>query len=157
MNVILFVVGLLWGALSAQFVVQTVTSLCVATIYLSALISSQVPKRMNLAGGLVAFVQAIVYGLLFLGGTWFTGHYIDYTALSPVSGATILTFVCSLCYCLQRVSGVLLLSRLSASDEWFVRAAMGRPRNERVMLARQYQASPRIETLYPSRDNSPHG
>ena len=45
MAALIFIAGLVWGSLSAQFLVQTITSIVLALIYLAALASSKVTIR----------------------------------------------------------------------------------------------------------------
>jgi hypothetical protein len=66
MGVVLFVVALVWGSLSAQFLVQVITSLVLARIYAVALFSSKVPKSDNLIGVGVSAVQAVIFAMLFV-------------------------------------------------------------------------------------------
>jgi hypothetical protein len=47
MTFLIFIVAIVWGALPAQFLVQTITSLVVVIIYLSGLAFSDVPKSRN--------------------------------------------------------------------------------------------------------------
>jgi hypothetical protein len=154
MTVVLFIGAGLWAALSAQFLVQSLTSFAVAVVYLIAIIPSNVPKGMNVVGMAVSLVQGLIFAALFVAGNWFAGDYIDYVSLSATSAVALLVFVVSLVHCASQVPDVLLLARLSAWDTRFVRAAMSKARSERVLLARRYRAAPTMETLYPRKDKS---
>jgi hypothetical protein len=151
MGVILFIGAIIWGSLSAQFLVQAITSLIIASICLAALALSEVPRDMNGAGAVASLVQAILFAALFIGGNWLTSNYIDYASWNAASIASLVAFIGTLVYVVPQVPGKILLARLSAWTPFFAQAAMGRPRSERVALARQYRASPTMETLYPSR------
>jgi hypothetical protein len=151
MGVILFIGAIIWGSLSAQFLVQAITSAIIASIFLAALVFSEVPRNMNVAGAVVSLAQAILFAALFIGGNWLASDYIDYASWNAASIASFVTFVGTLAYVSPQVLGKILLARLSAGTPFFAQAAMSRPRNQRVALARQYRASPTMETLYPSR------
>jgi hypothetical protein len=151
MTALILIAGIVWGSLSAQFLVQTITSLIIASISLAGLAFSKVPKDMNAAGCIAALAQAAIFAVLFFGGNWFASGYIDFASWNAASIASLVAFVSTLIYCALQVPGKILLARLSAWAPFFVQAAMGRPRNERVSLAKEYRASPTMDTLYPSR------
>lgn len=149
MAALIFIAGFIWGSLSAQFLVQTITSLIIALVYLAALASTKVPRAMNAAGCGVSLLQAIIFAALFLGGTWLAGFYIDFASINAPSIASLVSFLATLLYTARQVPGKILLAKLSAGNKWFLQAAMNRPREERVALAWSYRASPTMATLYP--------
>ena len=60
MNGILsFIVAVIWGSLSAQFLVQVATSVAVTLVYLAAIISAKVSRVMNCAGALTSFLNHV--------------------------------------------------------------------------------------------------
>jgi hypothetical protein len=66
MNGILsFIVAVIWGSLSAQFLVQVVTSFAITLVYLAAIISAKVSRVTNCAGALTSFLQSIMFGIFF--------------------------------------------------------------------------------------------
>jgi hypothetical protein len=149
MAAFIFIAGLIWGSLSAQFLVQTITSLIIALVYLAALASAKVPRAMNVAGCGVSLLQAIIFAALFLGGNWLAGFYIDFASMNAPSIASLVSFLATLLYTARQMPGKILLAKLSAGDRWFLQAAMNRPREERLELAWKYRASPTPATLYP--------
>lgn len=151
MTVLSVIAGIVWGALSAQFLMQTITSLIVASIFLAGLAFSKVPKGMNVAGSIAALAQAAIFAVLFFGGNWFASVYIDFASWNAASIASFVAFVGASIYCALQIPDRVLLARLSAWAPFFAQAIMGRPRNERVALAKKYRASPTMDTLYSSR------
>jgi hypothetical protein len=61
-GILSFIVGVIWGSLSAQFLVQVVTSFVVTLVYLGAIMSAKVSRVTNSAGALTSFVQSICSG-----------------------------------------------------------------------------------------------
>jgi hypothetical protein len=149
MSALIFIAGLIWGSLSAQFLVQTITSLIIASVYLAALASAKVPRTWNAAACGVSLLQAIIFAALFFGGNWLASLYIDFVNMNATSIASLVTFLVTLLYTARQVPGKILVARLSSQDHWFVRAAMNRPPAEVVELAWKYRASPTMATLYP--------
>jgi hypothetical protein len=148
MTTLIFIGGIIWGSLSAQFLVQTITSLIVTSICLAALAFSKVPKATNAVGGLVSLVQAIIFASLFFGGNWIAGDYIDFLSWNAVSVASNVSFLATIIYVGRQVPGKILLAKLSAWAPDFSQVVMHRPANERVELARKYRANPTLATLY---------
>jgi hypothetical protein len=148
MSALIFIVGLIWGSLSAQFLVQTVTSLLNALIYLAGLASGKVPRAWNAMASGVALLQAIIFAALFLGGNWLASAYTDFSMNATFVGSLV-SFLVTLLYTARQVPGKILVANLSSQDHWFVRAAMRKPPAEVVTLAWKYRASPTMSTLYP--------
>jgi hypothetical protein len=74
MAVLIFVGAIIWGSLSAQFLVQTVTSFIIAIIFLSGLAFSKVAKSFNATGFAVSVAQVLLYAALFYGGNWLSRY-----------------------------------------------------------------------------------
>jgi hypothetical protein len=136
---VLFFVAVLWGAASAQFLVQTVTSLIICFIDLSGLVFSRVSKKFTAYGALVGLVQTVVFAALFLAGNWITSNYIDFVSLNANSIASLVAFLLSFIYCAKQVPGKILVARLSAWKPYFVQAAMTQP--DAVAYAKKYVSS----------------
>jgi len=66
MAIVIFVVAVVWGSLSAKFLVQTGVSFIIALLYLTAILFSKVSKVMNMTVALMAFLQSIMFGRSFL-------------------------------------------------------------------------------------------
>ena len=137
MGVLIFILAIIWGSLSAQFLMQTVTSLILASVYLTGFAFSKVSRTVNGAGTAATLAQVIVFGALFLSGNWFASHYVDYSSFNTVSVASALSFVATIIYVAPRVPGKILLARMRAWVPWFSEASMHFPANERVEFARK--------------------
>lgn len=149
MTALIFIGAVIWGSLSAQFLVQTITSLIIASVYLVALaFSKEVPKAMNAVGSIVALVQAIIFAALFVGGNRIAGDYIAFGSWSAATIASLVSFLATIIFVVRQVPGKILLARFSAWAPFFAQAVMNRPRHERIELARKYRASPTLKTLY---------
>jgi hypothetical protein len=162
MTALIFIGGIIWGSLSAQFLVQTITSLIIASINVVALAFSKVPKNMNAGASLVSLVQAIVFAALFIGGNWFTSYYFDYATWNATSIASLIAFLGTLIYCALQIPDKIIFAKLCAWAPFFRQAAMHRPQHELAELARRYRANPTVATLYeplqsapPPQDRSP--
>ena len=114
MGVLIFILAMIWGSLSAQFLMQTVTSLILASVYLTGIAFSKVSRTVNCAGTLAMLAQVIVFGALFLGGNWFAGHYVGYSSFNTMSVASALSFVATIIYVVPRVPDKVLLGRMRA-------------------------------------------
>jgi len=108
----LFIAAMIWGSLSAQFLVQTITCFIIGIVCVSGLMFSQVSRVLNAIGTLVAIVQTLVFLGLFLGGDWIVSSYIDYESWNANSIASSLAFLATLVYCGAQVPGKILLARL---------------------------------------------
>jgi hypothetical protein len=133
-----FIAAVLWGSLSAQFLVQAVLSLITGFVYLSGLMFSRVSKSLNAIGTVVGFVQAAVFAALFLGGNWFASDYIDYGSWSTDSIASVVAFLLTIIYCAVQVPGKILLARLCAWKPYFAQAVNTQPASERIAFARKF-------------------
>jgi len=140
MAVLIFVWSIVWGALSAQFLVQTVTSLIIAAIFLAGLAFSKVAKSRNATGFGASAAQVLVFGALFQGGNWLSSYVIDYSSWNATSVAGLLSFLATIAYCVSQVPSKLLLARMSAWRPYFMEASMAVPANERVAFARKCKA-----------------
>jgi hypothetical protein len=149
MAALVFITGFVWGSLSAQFLVQILTSLIISFVYLAGLTSNKVPRTMNAAGCGVSLLQAMVFAALFVAGSWLASSYVDFISWNAASIASLVSFLTTLLITARQVPGKVLLAKLSAQDKWFLQAVVHRPREERVELAWKYRASPSMATLYP--------
>ena len=143
MGALIFVLAIVWGSLSSQFLVQTVTSLILAAVYLTGIAFSKVSRIVNCAGTLATLAQVIVFGALFLGGSWFASRYVDYSSFNTVSVASELSFMATIIYVAPRVPGKILLARMRAWVPSFGEASMYVPANERIEFARKVARSRR--------------
>lgn len=135
-GILIFVVAVIWGSLSGQFLVQVVTSFVVAAVCITATFFSKVPKSMNLTGAPTSFAQSIMFGILFVGGNWITSEYIiDYNTWNAVSIASLLSCLGTIIYVSPQVSGKILLARMCAWSLYFMEASMQYPASERVAFA----------------------
>jgi hypothetical protein len=155
MGVLIFILAMIWGSLSAQFLMQTVTSLILASVYLTGIAFSKVSRTVNCAGTLAMLAQVIVFGALFLGGNWFAGHYVDYSSFNTMSVASELSFVATIIYVVPRVPDKVLLARMRAWVPSFGEATMHVPANERIEFARKVALSqrPGRRSGWKGRDN----
>src|SRR5260370_36827790 len=78
MTIGLFIVAIIWGSLSAQFLVQTILSFIIASIYLCGIVFSKVSKVTNMIGVLGSLLQSIMFGLLFYGGNSIACQFLTY-------------------------------------------------------------------------------
>jgi hypothetical protein len=138
--VLIFIWSIVWGALSAQFLVQTVTSLIVAVIFFAGLAFSKVAKLLNAIAFATSAAQVVLFGVLFQGGNWLSSHVIDYGSWNATSVAGLLSFSATIVYCVLQVPGKLLLARMSAWRPYFAEASMAVPANERAAFARKCKA-----------------
>ena len=141
-GIFIFLVAVIWGSLSGQFVVQVVTSFVIAIIYLAGIPFSKVSRGMNFTGALVSVGQTIFFTVLFFGGNWITSEYIiDYNTWNAASITSLLSFSATLIYCFWQVPGKILLARMCAFAPYFMEASMRMPANQRVGFARQYRVT----------------
>jgi hypothetical protein len=141
MNGILsFIVTVIWGSLSAQFLVQVAASVAVTLVYLAAIISAKVPRVMNCVGALTSFLQSIMYGILFIGGNWVTSEYvIDYATWNLASIASLFAFVGTIIYVAPQVPGKIVLAKMCGFVPNFMEASMRVPAAQRVAFARKWR------------------
>lgn len=110
-----FIIAVIWGSLSAQFLVQVVTSLIIGFVYLVGAVLSKVSRAMNFTGALISIGQTLLFGVLLFGGTWMISEYvIDYDTWSAGAIASLLAFLGTSIYCARQVPGKLLLARMCA-------------------------------------------
>jgi hypothetical protein len=109
MSALLFIAAVIWGSLSAQFLVQTLLCLINGAISLSALIFSKVSKLLNATGSLVNVAMALLFLALFLGGNWIASDYIDYESWNTNSIASVVASLATLVYCGVQVPVKILL------------------------------------------------
>ena len=144
-GILSFIVGVIWGSLSAQFLVQVVTSFVVTLVYLGAIMSAKVSRVTNSAGALTSFVQSIMFGIFFLGGNWLTSEYvIDYATWNAASIASLSAFVVTIIYVAPQVPGKIVLAKMCALLPNFMEASMRVPAAQRVAFARKW----RLESQY---------
>ena len=142
MNGILsFIVAVIWGSLSAQFLVQVVTSVAVTLVYLAAIISRKVSRNMNFAGALTGFFQSIMYAIFCGGGNWLTSEYvIDYATWNAASIASLFAFVGTIIYVAPQVPGRIVLAKMCGFVPNFMEASMRVPAVQRVAFARKWRS-----------------
>jgi hypothetical protein len=76
---VIFILAIIWGSLSGQFLVQVMTSFVIAIINFLGIAFSKVSRAMTFAGAFAGLSQTILFGVLFFGGNWITSEYIiDY-------------------------------------------------------------------------------
>jgi hypothetical protein len=141
MAIVIFSVAIIWGSLSAQFLVQVTTSLVVSLVYLAGIALSKVSRAMNLMGALTSFGQSIIFGILFVGGSWLISEYvIDFDRWNAASIASLLSFLGTIIYVSPQVPGKVLLARMCAWVPDFMQASMRVPAAERIAFARRWRA-----------------
>jgi hypothetical protein len=139
-GILSFIVGVIWGSLSAQFLVQVVTSLIVVFVYLAGVALSKVSRAMNFAGALAGVGQTLIFGILFFVGNWITSEYIiDYDTWNLGSIAALLAFLGTIIYCARQVPGKIVLAKMCAWTPNFMEASMRVPPAERIALARRWR------------------
>lgn len=63
-----FIGAIIWGSLTAQFLVQKITSLSISIIYLYGLLFSPVKREITAAGFAAALAQTLLFAALCVGG-----------------------------------------------------------------------------------------
>ncbi len=139
MAIVIFVLGIIWGSLSAQFLVQAVTAFIIALLFLTGIAYSKVSRVTNVVGVLAALVQSIIFGAIFVGGNWIASEYVSYESWNANSIASLVSFLVTIIYVAPQVPGKILLARMCAWVPFFSEASMRVPRNERVAFARKYR------------------
>src|SRR6516164_8470021 len=114
MSVLLFIGSFAWGALTAQFLVQILSSLTSACIYLYGLLFSRVKKRLNAIFFATSLTQAVVFAILLVGGFWLIDLYIPYPSNADLAAAAG-AFVCYFVYCVLQVPDKILVARTCAA------------------------------------------
>ena len=143
MSVLLFIGSFAWGALTAQFLVQILSSLTSACIYLYGLLFSRVKKRLNAIFFATSLTQAVVFAILLVGGFWLIDLYIPYPSNADLAAAAG-AFVCYFVYCVLQVPDKILVARTCAMRPFFAEAARARrlSPNEVAAFARNEWAGP---------------
>ena len=136
-----FIAAVVWGSLSAQFLVQVVTSLIIGFVFLSGLMFSRVRKSLTAQGAAAGFIQAIVFAALLVGGTWFVSDYVDYGRWNTNSISSAVAFLLTIIYCAVQVPGKILVARLCAWRPFFAQAVSTLSAGESVAFARKYLKS----------------
>jgi hypothetical protein len=143
-GILIFVVAVIWGSLSAQFLVQVITSFVLASVYLTAIIFAKVSRGTNSARALASFLQSISFGIVFVGGNWITSEYvIDYATWSAASIASLFAFVATIIYVSPQVPGKIVLAKMCAWVPDFMEASMRVPAAERIAFARRWRLESR--------------
>src|ERR1700730_16384433 len=99
MAALIFVGAIIWGALSAQFLVQAITSLVIAVIYLSGLVFSKVSKSLNAMASLVSIAQTLFFAALFYGGNWISSYFMDYDSWNWTAIVSLVSFLATIVDC----------------------------------------------------------
>lgn len=132
MAALIFIGALIWGALSAQFLAQVISSCVNAFIYMAAIPFSKVDKSNNGIGLAVSVAQALMFGLLFFGGNWISGLYIDYLSFDATTMASLLSFLASLIYCIIQIPGKARFAKNCAWQPGFAERERFRQMVERI-------------------------
>jgi len=137
MSTFVFIGSIFWGLLAAQFLVQAILSFAVACVYLYAIFFSRVKKQITVAGFTTSLAQAMLFGVLFIGGFWLFTAYVrpdvNWTAC-------VVAFSFSFVYCVVQMPDKILVARLCAMKPPFAEAARAHgSRDEVVASARKYK------------------
>jgi hypothetical protein len=118
-----FIISIVWGSLAAPFLVQTITSFTSACIYLYGLLFSRVKKRINVIFFGKALTQAALFAVLFVGGFWLVGLFIEHPV--PVANwiAGFVAFTVTFAYCAIQVPDKIRAARMCATKPWFAELA----------------------------------
>jgi hypothetical protein len=117
MPILIFITGLIWGSLAAQFFVQTLLSLAIACLHVAGFVFSSIPKSNNATGAGVALFQTILFGTLFVGGNFLTNGFIDYDTWNAMSIGSLITFLLTVAYVAPQARDKLMLARMSSWDD----------------------------------------
>jgi hypothetical protein len=144
MPALLFIGSIVWGAITAQFLVQTLSSFASAGIHLYGLLFSQVKKRLNAIFFASSLTQAVVFAVLLVGGFWLIDLYIPHPSNADLIAALVAFAFCFV-YCLAQVPNKILVARMCAMRPFFAEAARARrlSPNETAAFARKEWAQPR--------------
>jgi hypothetical protein len=122
MSVLLFIASIVVGGLTAQFLVQTLSSFTSACIHLCGLLFSRVKRRLNAIFFITCLTQAVVFAVLLAGGFWLIYLYIPYPSNADLIAALV-AFVFYFAYCLVQVPDKILVARMCAMRPFFAEAA----------------------------------
>jgi len=123
MSAFLLIGLIVWGALAAQFLVQTISSFVCACIYLYGLLFSRVKKRLNAIFFATALTQALVFALLFAGGFLLVALFVEPPAWNAHWIAGLVAFAISFIYCAMQVPDKILAARMCAMKPIFAETA----------------------------------
>jgi hypothetical protein len=117
--------AIFWGALSAQFLVQSISSFATATVYLYGLFFSRVKKNITASGFAAAITQAVLFAIFLIGGFWLIASYthIGHAVWNMNYTAGLVAFVISFIYCFVQVPDKLYIARLCAMTPYFAERA----------------------------------
>jgi hypothetical protein len=139
MSILIFIVGLIWGSLSAQFFVQAVVSFVITVLYFVGLLLSSVSKIDNALATGVALFQVAIVGVLFFGGNWFVSDYIDYDTWNAASIGSVVSFLATIAYVVPQISGKIMFANMCAWIPQFREEANTLPSDYRIDFARKYR------------------
>jgi hypothetical protein len=121
MSALFFVGSIICGALTAQFLVQIISSTACACIYLRGLFSP-VRKRPNATFALAMLTQALVFAGLLVGTFWLWGW-----ALAQITqwdtAAWLVGFAPSFIWCFIQVPDKIHAARMCATQRGFAELA----------------------------------
>jgi uncharacterized protein with PQ loop repeat len=118
-----FIISVVWGSLAAQFLVQTISFFTSACVYLYGLLFSRVKKRLNAPFFGTALTQAALFAVLFVGGFWLIGLFVEH----PVPVANWITgfvaFIVTFTYYAVQVPDKIRVARMCAMKPLFAEFA----------------------------------
>jgi len=126
-------------ALAGQFLIQSLTSFVNALIAACGLVGSRVVKSINAIGVLAGTLQAAVFTVMLVGGTWLSRRYIHY-ALTII---TVFALEASTLCRLIRVPGKLFPAWMTTWVPHYYQASMRVPPGTRREHASQFRSQGR--------------
>jgi hypothetical protein len=120
------IISVVWGSLAAQFLVQTISSFTSACIYMYGLLFSRVKKRLNASFFGTALAQAVLFAVLFVGGFWLVGLFIEHPIPTANWIAGFVAFIVTFAYCAIQVPDKTRAARMSAMKPLFAEFAKAR-------------------------------
>lgn len=125
MQIVYLIAAIIWGAVSAQFLVQIISSFVTATIFLYGLFFSRVNRRITGPGFVAAIAQVVLFGVLFVGGFWlivsFTQAQFSQWNMNWIAG--LVAFLISFTYCIIQVPAKIYVARSCAMIPLFAEIA----------------------------------
>jgi hypothetical protein len=118
-----FVISVVWGSLSAQFLVETISFFTTACIYLYGLLFSRVKKRLNAFFFGTALTQAALFAVLFVGGFWLVGRFVEHPVPTENWIAGFITFIVTFAYYATQVPDKIREARMCAMKPLFAEFA----------------------------------
>jgi hypothetical protein len=118
-----FIISVVWGSLAAQFLVQTISSFTSACIYLYGLLFSRVKKRLNAIFFGKALTQAALFAVLFVGGFWLVGLFVEHPVPTGNWIAGFIAFIVTFAYCAIQVPDKIRAARMCAMKPLFAEFA----------------------------------